>query len=490
MQEEWETTVGIAPESLGLGSGETLELKITRTKNNLPAPDPVPDPEHVPVPEQRGLADEILALPEFPKNQDVDQRDVVTVVHNGEVFRRRFRDYLQPGTPDNPGTSPAVALTLGTRGTVNSWDEGAQGKSIGEDHVALMGALNKVRDGGKLFIPFGKTHVEEVSVPGHKDLIFEGETELGAELVGSPGKDMLVFRDDNTQRRLQNRPIFRNLRFFMRGNGRKGDFSRITAQGWQPGAACLAWTQDNPTADGNRKQAWGNSYVTIQNCTARGDKDAIGATFLYSDRALYGLRVQNLFIGDHGTDVSGLHGGLIMGVPPFAVAEYAPDEMGIDHFVHWGGQCSIAISNIANGHIRDHKAYACRWPIHLTSQENVGPRDRARELELNALYYDNDVIDTSLNDQEMMHLAVDNCTFGTIHFKGSRQGRARPTIELSGSNIRGGIFALYSSASHQAPQFRISGKGHQFAISTGGLDSGEKRTLLNGKSTYQGVEVL
>lgn len=487
-----ETTTSVDAEELGLPAGETVTVTLSRSTVDTPEePDPGDDETELPPDSDLSVTwgKGILALPPYPE-AEVDLRDVTTVVRNEKAYQVRLRDYLTPGTPDQPGSGPVVTKTLGTRGTVNIFDEGARGQNWKVDKTAFTQALLKVRDGGKVFIPYGKWLGVEINVPGHKDLIIEGETELGAEVEGLPGKDIFVWDDDNTQRRLQNRPIIRNLRFFMPGDGQRGSFNRKTKLGWRPGAACLAWIQKQPTSDGNRKQAWGNSYVTVQNCTARGDKDAVGATFLYSDRALYGLRVQNLFIGDHGTDVSGLHGGIVMGVPPFPVAEYAPDEVSIDHFVHWGGQTSIAIANIANGQIRDHKAYTCRWPLHLTGQDNTGPRERSRELELNGLYYDNDVVVTTPGDPEMLHLDVDNCVFGTIHFKGSRDGQARPTLHLSGRNIRGGIIALYSSTRHQAPKFRINGDGHRFAVDPAGLDSQDKATLFNGRSSYPGVEVL
>ena len=432
---------------------------------------------------EKAVAKVILNAPVM--EGEVDERDVVPTISHEKLWLTRWRD------APLRGRAPAIVTSgsVGTRGTINIVDEGAKEGDLAACSKALTETLRKIPDGGKAFIPFGKWPVANIPVPGHKDLIIEGETELGAELVSVPGKDMLVWSDDNTQRRLQNRPIIRNLRFFMRGDGKRGNFKRKTNQGYAVGAACLSWVQKSPTDDGNRKKAWGNSYVTVQNCTARGEKDAVGAAFLYSDRALYGLRVQNLMIGDHGTSVSGLPVGLAMGVPPFPTAEYAPDETGIDHFVHWGGHVSIAISNIANGHIRDHKAYSCRWPLHLTGQENNGPRKRSRGMYVEG-YYDNDVVDTGPTDQEMLHLAVDNCTFGVLHFKGSRHGRARPTLEISGSNLRGGIFEIMDSGSHQAPQFKISGSGHQFAVDAAGMASNELNTLFNGKSSYPGVTVL
>jgi hypothetical protein len=506
---EHKATLSIDPESLGLDAGETVTVTLSRETeaapvdpgddNGDPGQDP-PDDGEPQLPSSEDLSgvwgETILSLPEYPAHAEVDLRDVSVVVNNGKAYSTRLRRFspglspIEPGTPDQPGTGPVVTKTLGTRGTVNIFDEGGRGESRAVDSKAMTDALSKVKDGGKLFVPYGKWQVSDVKVPGFKDIIIEGETELGAELVGKAGSDVLAWEDDATQRRLQNRPIIRNLRFYMPGNGSMGGFNRKTAKGWRVGAACLAWIQKSPTADGNRKDAWGNSYVTVQNCTARGDKNAVGASFLYSDRALYGCRVQNLFVGDHGSTVSGLPGGIIMGQPPFPTSEYAPDEFGVDHFVHWGGQVSIAVSNVANGHIRDHKAYTCRYPLHLTGQDNNGPRDRGREFELSALYYDNDVVVSSTADDEMIHLDLDNCRFDTIHVKGSRGSNIGPVLAFRGTNIRDGVVAMYSSAGHAAPRLEIAGSGHRFDVDPRGFSAGDLSVLFNGKPSYPGITVL
>ena len=155
----------------------------------------------------------------------------------------------------------------------------------------------------------------------------------------------------------------------------------------------------------------------------------------------------------------------------------------------WGSVCSIHVPNIANGAIIDHKAYACRYPLHLTGLANKGPRKRGRDLELRELYYDNDVVVSEPGDQPMVVIDADGVVFGTIHLKGSRNGGARPVIKLSGEDIEGGQFRLYDSAIHKAPEFKISGSGHGFKVRAAGLFADEKRTLINGKASYKGITV-
>ncbi|MGI9452857.1 MAG: hypothetical protein ACR2QH_19785 [Geminicoccaceae bacterium] len=458
----------------------TMALKLDVGESSTADPDLVEDDDFT----SEALGEAILDLPKHPKGAPTDT-DVLMGVHFGKTYQFTKRELFKgallgggiiPGTPGDPGNAPDIG-TLGTRGTVNIADTGFQD------------AVRTVKDGGKIFVPYGQWAVASpVDVPGNKDILFEGESELGSEIVVAPGVDCFRYDDLNVQRRLQNRQIFRNLRFYMKGGGNVPG-GRLTQQGWHAGNAAIAFVQNQQTPDGNRKEAWGNSYVTLENVTCKADKNAIGATLLWSERALYGLRARHLFLGDHGNTVSGPQGGIILGRPRFPVAEYAPDEFRIESMVHWGGVASIAVSNVANGAIIDHKAYACRYPLHLTGQDNDGPRKRGRDLELRELYYDNDVLVSQPGDAPMVIIDVDGCVFGVIHLKGSRDGKARPTVRLTGQDIEGGQFRLMGSSRHRDPKFIMAGEGHEFKIRAGSMDSQERATLINGKPSYPGVTV-
>jgi len=452
------------------------------------APNDVVQPPDQPPPVEPDLSDiwgrGILALPHYP-HAERDERDVVARVNNGKAYRDTVSEL--GGTPDSPGTAPVINTAMGTRGTVYLPDEGADGSGAQKDSAAMARALGKVKDGGKVFVPWGKWNIQEVQAPGHKDIIIEGETELGAELIGTPGRDMLVWREASTQRRLQNRPVIRNLRFGMRGNGQRGTFNRKTILGWQAGAAALAWI-DGDRGD-SRKGFWGNSYVTLQNVTAWADKNALGACLLYSDRPLYGLRATDIYIGHHGNDVSGTHGGIVFGKPPTGVMEATSDEMRIERMVHWGGQCSIAAYNVANGAVIDHKAYNCRHSLHLTGHDEPGPRDRCREIELRELYYDCEMVQFSGNDGPLIYIDSDGCEIGMIHIKGERRGEVSPRVTIKGEDVRGGQIRIMSSSRHASPVFDIAGEGHQFSIRAAGVTSAHKAKMVNDGRGHPGVTV-
>ncbi|MGI9505585.1 MAG: hypothetical protein ACR2RE_21315, partial [Geminicoccaceae bacterium] len=253
-----------------------LKLDVGASSTAEPEPDPLPDDDDEFTSEALGEA--ILDLPKHPKGAPTDT-DVLMGVHFGKAYQFTRDQLLSGGTSDNPGKAPTIG-TLGTRGTVNIAD------------VPVRDAVKQVKDGGKIFVPYGQCAVTlAVDVPGNKDILFEGESELGSELVVAPGVDCFRYDDLNVQRRLQNRQVFRNLRFYMKGvGGMPSPSGRFTQQGWGVGNAAIAFVQNKQTPDGNRKEAWGNSYVTLENVTARGDKNASGSSLLWSERALYGFR--------------------------------------------------------------------------------------------------------------------------------------------------------------------------------------------------------
>lgn len=478
--------------------GDIDTLKVDGEDVELPVVEPDPDPD--PDPDPNGELEElieaavtrvILEAPDYPDefkvDGAVDARDFSVTISHDELWKSRINEWPIGGTTVPP--APIDPTNSRTLGTISIVETGARGQSYGADTAAFIEADKRVPDGGTVFTPHGRWKVSGARLTGAKDVTFLGEGESGAELIGQAGKDTLIFDDDDLQRRGQNRKIFRQMRWFMPGNGNRGPANRQTQAGWQAGAACLAFLQTKATDDGNRKKAWGPSHIFVENCTAHGEKDALGACFLWSERVLYSMEVQNLFIGNHGASISGLHGGVILGEPRFPPAEYAPDKLCINNFTHWGGVTSISAANVANGHIEDLEVYACRHAIHLKGQPNVGPRDRGRDFELRGIYCDNDVVDTGPSDLPLMIFDLDGCDFQTIHVKGSRQGRDRPEIVIAGEDFRGGQFRLYGSSGHRDPEFKISGAGHQFYVRAAGMDSAEKATLFNGKPSYPGVTV-
>ena len=65
----------------------------------------------------------------------------------------------------------------------------------------------------------------------------------------------------------------------------------------------------------------------------------------------------------------------------------------------------------------------------------------------------------------------------------------RPDFVIKGEDVEGGQIRIMDSSHHMAPEFKISGQGHSFKIRAAGLDGQEKATLINGKSSYPGIEV-
>ncbi len=446
----------------------------------------VPDDPPATDPDIKAAIEDVLVNAPVAEGE-VDPRDLVPTISNGELVNTRWRSAPIAGTPSEPGTAPVVNTTMGTRGTVYLPDEGAKPGDRDSCRKAMASAVKKVGDGGKVFIPYGRWPMNDIAMPGNKDYVIEGETELGAEIFGSAGRDVLVWSTAGTQRRLQNRPIIRNLRFGMPGNGQRGSFNRKTTLGWNAGAACLAWVAGDP--GDKRKGYWGNSYVTLQNVTAWGDKDALGACLLYSDRPLYGLRATDIYVGHHGNDVSGLHGGFVFGKPPADVMEATSDEMRIERFVHWGGQCSIAAYNVANGAVVDHKAYNCRYSLHLTGHQEQGPRKHCREIDLRELYYDCEMSAFGASDGELIHINSEGCEFSQIHIKGQRAGDRSPRVKIRGEDVRGGQIRIMSSTRHASPTFDIAGEGHEFYIRAAGVPDAHKSKMVNGGRGYAGVTV-
>ena len=437
----------------------------------------------------------LAGLPDMPPDRLIDPRDRFLALSNNQLTSPRFRNIpgvpsLPGGTPDAPAQAPVINTAMGTRGTVYLPDEGAKEGDTNACRAAMASALGKVRDGGRVFVPWGQWPMHDVKVPSHRDIVIEGETELGATLVGLPGRDILYLDEPGAQLRLQNRHIFRNLRFRMRGDGNKGAFNRRTELGFQPGAAAIAIRMD-PREGDRRKESWAASYFKLEHIAATADKNAIGATLFYSDRPTYGFRANHISIGDHGNEVSGLHGGIILGRPPVKLTEATSDKFRVETMIHWGGVCSIAAYGVANGAVIDHEVYACEMAIHLTGYDDKsGNRSRCRQMVLDELYYDNDVRPIGAKSPPMVHVNSDTTILGSMHIKGARSGDHSPVVEIAGRNFRGGVIDIMSSAHHRSPVFEISGDGHDFAIEPAGVPSAHMNTWINGGRSYSGVQVI
>ena len=437
----------------------------------------------------------LSTLPDMAEDEVVDPRDRFLGLSNEKLTSPRFRNIpgvpsLPGGVSDAPGQAPVVNTSAGTRGTVNIYDMGAREGDRNACRAAMTKALRSIKDGGKIFVPYGRWPMHDVECPAHKDYEVCGETELGAELVGAPERDILFFDDPGAQQRLNNRQIFRHLRFFMPGNGKRGSFNRKTELGFQAGAGAIAWRM--PSGEGDqRKGSWAASYLTLQDLTFHGEKDALGACAFVSERPLYGMRAKNIFIGNHGANISGLHGGLVWTRPRVQLTEATSDKFVVDTLVHWGGVCSIAIYNVANGSINDHEVYAAEMALHLAGYDDKsGNRSRCRQIELSGCYYDNDVRPIGRNSPPMVHVNSDTTILQSMHIKGAKNGDHSPVVEIKGRNFRGGVIDIMSSARHKSPIFRIEGDGHDFAIEPAGVPDAHRDRMINGGKSYRGVAII
>lgn len=475
--------------------GKKVTVMVEDDDHVPPAPEPDPAP---PVDNgdlkaliKAAVEDTLLNAEAYPDDL-VDVRDVVPVISNNKLVAARLRDIpgVMGGTPSSPFPAPAINTRMGTRGTVYIPDEGAREGDRNACRTAMVNAARKIRDGGRIFLPFGRWPMNDVELPTGKDLVIEGETETGSVVIGSPERDTFFMDDPGSQRRLQNRKIFRHIKFHMPGNGNRGAFKRRTELGFQAGAGAVVVRM--PASEGDRrKDSWGPSYIEFDHVQASGEKDAVGACLFYSDRPCYGMRVKDVYIGDHGSSVSGLHGGIIFGRPPVQLTEATSDKFVVNTFVHWGGVCSIAAYNVANGEVRDHEVYACEMALHLTGYDDKSRnRSRCRQMELSGLYYDNDMRAIRRGGPPMVHVNSDTTILGSMHVKGARHGEHSPVVEIKGRNFRGGVIDIMSSSHHKSPIFKIQGDGHDFAIEAAGVPEGHRRTMINGKDRYLGVEVI
>ena len=422
--------------------------------------------------ESASIGADILSLPELPSGNPADG-DVGLCIHKGKAYRHLV------------GKAPAIVK--GGQSSVNVWDLGAREGRNNSNEFQV--AVNALRDGGKLRIPCGHFPAFNVHVNAGKDIVIEGESELGSAIVSPPGRDVFVLDDRDVKRRPNSVQIFRNLMFYMVGDGKLGKFDRRPLVGTPLGAAAIAYIQAPDLDEKSRQMAWRTSSVVLENVKARSMKDAVGATLVWSERALHGIRVRNVVLGDHGTTVAGLDAAIAFGFQKEIVGECQLKELRVDGLTQHGGLASIQTCSAVNGAIVDHATYGCKHPLHISDFHDPGDERPKGDLELRELHYDlgEQVFDPL--DPTMMMIDVDGLVFGTIRIKGGPAGGARPEIRLLGKNFEGARFRIDDTLERTAPRFHVEGTGHRYEIRADGLSADERKTLINGKPGLKGITV-
>ena len=174
-------------------SGRSRVQSIEATELTLADGEEASEPE---IDESESIGADIMSLPELPSGNPADG-DWALCVHKRKAYRHLV------------GKAPAIVR--GGRSSVNVWDLGAREGRNNSNEFQV--AVNALRDGGKLKIPCGHFPAFNVRVNGGKDIVVEGESELGSVIVGPPGRDIFVIDDRDVKRRPNSVQIFRNLMF-------------------------------------------------------------------------------------------------------------------------------------------------------------------------------------------------------------------------------------------------------------------------------------